>query len=131
MWTESSKWRIHTTVRAYLFAAARNRAFKQLRHAAAVRRVAEANWGADSDDTPGMSVPPLPPDVEVESVESRRRLSGAIDALPERTRLAITLRWHQEMSHAEIAEAMDISVKGVEKALSTGMAKLRAAMVAR
>jgi RNA polymerase sigma-70 factor (ECF subfamily) len=128
MWTESSRWRIHTTVRAYLFAAARNRALKQLRHATTVRRVVEANWGADSDDAPGMSAPPLPPDVDLESAEAKRRLRDAIDALPERTRLAMTLRWHQEMSHAEIAEAMDISLKGVEKALSSGMVKLRAAM---
>jgi RNA polymerase sigma factor (sigma-70 family) len=49
----------------------------------------------------------------------------AIDQLPTRARLAVVLRWQHQMSHAEVAAAMGISNKGVEKLLSTAKAKLR------
>jgi len=38
------------------------------------------------------------------------------------------LQWDYEMSHAEIATAMGISIKGVEKLIATAKAKLRQAL---
>jgi RNA polymerase sigma factor (sigma-70 family) len=49
----------------------------------------------------------------------------AIDELPTRARLALVLQRDHEMSQAEIANAMGISVKGVEKLLATAKTKLR------
>ena len=48
-----------------------------------------------------------------------------LDSLPERCRLALTLRWQRQMSYAEVAEAMEISVKTVEIYVSRGLAALR------
>jgi RNA polymerase sigma-70 factor (ECF subfamily) len=127
MWTQGSGWRVQSSLRSYLFAAARNRAFKQLR---AQSRITEL----DDDVGPvesAASDPAIAAELELESAESIRALQRAIASLPPRTRLAITLRWGEEMSHAEIAESMDISLKGVEKLLNVGMARLRGAMKAR
>jgi RNA polymerase sigma-70 factor (ECF subfamily) len=39
--------------------------------------------------------------------------------------MAMRLRWRDEMSYAEIAEALGLSVRGVEKHLARGLATLR------
>ena len=72
-----------------------------------------------------------PPDAQqtMESMEAIRALQRAIVKLPERSRLALILRWERKMSYIEIAESMAISVKGVEKALlTTAMRHLRKLM---
>jgi RNA polymerase sigma-70 factor (ECF subfamily) len=123
LWTDASRWRIHSTLRAYLFAAARNRALKQLRRE---RRIVDL--GDEPPDIPAAADDTTALDIEMESTRVIERLRLAIASLPPRTRLAVSLRWGEEMSHAEIAEAMDISLKGVEKLLATGLAKLRESM---
>ena len=123
LWTSSATWRVHSTLRAYLFAAARNRALKQLRKD---RRIVPVD-PSDEESTPS-SDPADSMELELESAAAIESLRHAIERLPPRTRLAITLRWGQEMSHAEIAEAMDISLKGVEKLLAVGMVRLREAL---
>jgi RNA polymerase sigma-70 factor (ECF subfamily) len=123
LWMDASKWRIHSTLRAYLFAAARNRALKQLRRD---RRIVDL--GDEPSDIPAAAADTTALDVELETGQAIERLGRAIASLPPRTRLAVSLRWGQEMSHAEIAEAMDISLKGVEKLLATGLSKLRESM---
>ncbi len=45
--------------------------------------------------------------------------------LPERCRLALALRWQRQMSYAEVAAAMGISVKTVEIYVGRGLAALR------
>ena len=109
--------------RGYLFTAARNRAFHHLRQAALVRRTA-AESASDARVT-GTGVPAPLPDRELETAESGRRIRQAIDAMPPRARLATVLRWEHEMSHKDIAVAMGISAKGVEKLLRTAKSRLR------
>ena len=116
VWAKSKDLVPRTTMRAYLFAAVRNRALHSTRHAAVARRFEESEraFGAESM-----------PSEDVGDPEQLAALPQAIAALPGRTRLAIELRWLRQMSHAEVAEAMDISVKGVEKLLANGMRLLR------
>ena len=52
-------------------------------------------------------------------------LDAAMESLPERCRLVMQLRWREQLSYAEIAEVMQISVKGVENQLARGLAALR------
>jgi len=61
----------------------------------------------------------------LDEVERRNRLRAAIEALPERCRLVMQLRWEEQLSHAEIADVLGISVKGVERQLSRGLQFLR------
>jgi len=103
-------------MRAYLFAAVRNRALHSTRHAAVARRFEESERAFGGESTRSD---------DVEDAEQVAALTQAITALPGRTRLAIELRWLRQMSHAEVAEAMDISIKGVEKLLANGMRLLR------
>jgi RNA polymerase sigma-70 factor (sigma-E family) len=52
-------------------------------------------------------------------------LGRALQRLPRRQRLAVVLRYYEDMSEAEIADALDISVGTVKSTVSRAMAKLR------
>ena len=65
-------------------------------------------------------------DAEVEASERSAALRAAIDRLPARQRCAVVLQLEHNMTHAEVAGAMGISIKGVEKLLATGKRRLRA-----
>jgi RNA polymerase sigma-70 factor (ECF subfamily) len=122
LWVDRDRWPEPQNVRAYLFTAVRNRALN-----VGQRRQVEADWVAaetitashatDADDEPS----------RFESDESRNSLQRAIEELPERCRLVMHLRWRDQMSHADIARIMGISVKGVEAQLARGLRSLRAA----
>lgn len=70
-----------------------------------------------ADDTPG---------VERQMMQQDRvdALSDALQRLPERQRLAVTLRHLQELSNPDIAEVMDLSVEAVESLTARGKRQL-------
>lgn len=115
LWTRRHSIALATTMRAYLYAAVRNKALHRTRHAAVELRFAQSEAGDDAE-------------ADMSTDERIEDLDAAIAALPERTRLAIEMRWLRQMSHAEVAEAMGISIKGVEKLLARGMKLLRGQM---
>lgn len=106
-------------LRPYLFTAARNQALRHLRHAAVVRR-----WSFLATREPLANAPERP-DRELEARETTQAVRAAIDDLPPRSRLAFVLRSEHGMSYADVAVAMGISVKGVEKLMSIAKTKLR------
>ncbi|WP_445191840.1 RNA polymerase sigma factor [Sphingomonas sp. Tas61C01] len=68
------------------------------------------------------------PDAEAGLIEAERgnAVAAAIAALPERQREAILLVHYQDMSGAEAAAALDISVEALESLLARGRRSLRA-----
>ena len=111
------------SLHAYLFTAVRNRSLHHLRHRAMVRRW--TSWAGAKSDVAGVAAPPRPADEALEADERRAQIREAINRLPPRARLALVLQRDHEMTQAEIAEAMDIGLKGVEKLLATARQKLR------
>jgi RNA polymerase sigma-70 factor (ECF subfamily) len=61
--------------------------------------------------------------------ETRRRVHGAIDDLPEGYRMLITLRHLQEMSYAEISEATGMPLGTVKVGLHRARGRLRDALL--
>jgi RNA polymerase sigma-19 factor, ECF subfamily len=125
VWMKRDRLR-EDTIRGYLFSAARNRALHHLRHQAVVRK-----WSlvaGQRHDVAGVSEPGPTPDMETEADERRRAVQAAIDQLPPRSRLAMVLHWEHRMPNADVATAMGISVKGVEKLLSIAKRRLRSAL---
>lgn len=57
--------------------------------------------------------------------ELRDHISKAIDELPERTRKTFLLSRRDELSYAEIAERLNVSIKAVEKNISKALSHLR------
>jgi RNA polymerase sigma-70 factor (ECF subfamily) len=123
IWVDRATWEPATGVRAYLFAACRNQALGALKHE---RVVALAAARAASEDVSlGSGAPRLGPDEELQAAELTRALQEAVRALPERRRWVVILRWQHQMSYAEIADALGISVKTVEVQIGRALAAFR------
>jgi RNA polymerase sigma-70 factor, ECF subfamily len=122
LWTSRATLEIRTSLRAYLYASVRNRALNLRKHDEVV-----GEWERDeSDDDVRLLHPhPLQPDELLDRDQLGSRLAAAFDALPERCAVIMRLRWREQLSYAEIAESVGISVKGVEKQLSRGLLALR------
>jgi RNA polymerase sigma-70 factor (ECF subfamily) len=107
IWEQRSSWRLSgTTLRAYLFSSARNRAFNQM---------SAGRWST-------------PPDESAEHADFAAALARALGALPPRCRAACVLRWQQGLTYPEIATAMGITLKGVEALLTRGVKSVRMAL---
>lgn len=123
LWTSRASINIATSLRAYLFAAVRNRALNIRKHEMVVD-----DWERDELAHDELHPHPVQPDVLLDRKLLKARLETAFQSLPERAATALRLRWREGMSYAEIADAMSISVKGVEKLLSRGLRALRQAL---
>jgi RNA polymerase sigma-70 factor, ECF subfamily len=127
IWEHRATWQPTNGVRAYLFAACRNRALGALKHDRVVARSAarvtsELVAGASGRGDPA-------PDEAALALELARALRVAVDALSERRRTVVILRWQHQMSYAEIASVLGISVKTVEVHIGRALASLRKHLV--
>jgi RNA polymerase sigma-70 factor (sigma-E family) len=59
------------------------------------------------------------------SSDIQESLRRAVDRLPQRMRAAVTLRFYEDMTEAEIADVLGISLGTVKSTVSRGVAKLR------
>lgn len=110
------------SLRGYVFGIARR---VWLRHATRAGRGPAVLW-ADVADEGGDS-----PEASIEGAERRAIVSEAIAALPERAREVLTLRMHQNLSIAEIADVLAIPLNTVKSHLFRGRNSLRQAISAR
>ncbi len=57
--------------------------------------------------------------------QAHARIAALLSALPDRQRMAIVLRYYEDLSHAEIARTLSISPKAVERLLHRARTTLR------
>jgi RNA polymerase sigma-70 factor (sigma-E family) len=74
---------------------------------------------------PTDELPDMPVDDHTGRSEMHDALGRALARLPKRQRLAVMLRYYEDMSEAEVAEALGVSVGTVKSTVSRAMAKLR------
>ena len=122
LWARRHVWQVRESVRAYLFAAVRNRALNLRK-----RQAMESDWEQEEASQAASDLHASSEGVDdaAERADLRARLDAAIAALPERCRLVMHLRWREQLPYAEIAAIMGISVKGVENQLARGLAAIR------
>jgi RNA polymerase sigma-70 factor (ECF subfamily) len=115
VWSQRMTLDIDSTVRGYLFASVRNRIARVKRDVATARRKAplvtaqaEGTWA---------SAKPVDPAEHTEARELERAVMTVIEALPERQRMAVELRWTHGMTYAEVARVMGISQPAARKLL--------------
>lgn len=114
LWINRSKVSFDTSLKNFLYVSTRNMALNYLRSAS--RKEDRAKMiGYDAGDDPA---------AYMAEAEASRRLSEAIDRLPERTGQVIRLSL-RGMKQEEIAEAMDIAVTSVKTLKASGVEKLR------
>jgi RNA polymerase sigma-70 factor (ECF subfamily) len=90
------------------------------------RRKARRHSGAPLDDYIEVAAPMGPdhPEMAGETLELRGRLRQALDSLPEGQRQVVVLKDVYDWSHAEIAEAIGISVSAAKVRLHRARARL-------
>jgi RNA polymerase sigma-70 factor, ECF subfamily len=123
LWTRRATWAPRAgSERAYLLAAVRNRALNLRK-----RQTVERDWEQheSAPDVRELHPRPARADQLLETAELEQQVRAALESLPERCRLVMHLRWREQLSYAEIADVMGISVKGVENQLSRGLKALR------
>lgn len=122
LWRIRGELQVRSSVKAYLYGAVRHRAISLLR-----RRTLEEGWQANA--TREQLAQPEHSSNDGPDQLERERLVAAIERaladLPPRCRTAVVLRWQREMSYAEIAATMQISVKTVEAHLTRAIKALR------
>ena len=108
VWERRTTWEVRDSVRSYLFGAVRNRALHAVEHGAVERRAGDAvareqraersmaSFGADPSDA-------------VEQQDLYDAVMRALEALPERQRAAMLLRFRHGLSYAQIGDALGIA----------------------
>ena len=69
-------------------------------------------------DLPLSTSPHPSPDAQMAAGERQEAVRRALDTLPDRQRMAVVLRYYEELSLREIAAAMDATAKAVERLLA-------------
>lgn len=106
----------NTTVRAFLFTIARNNFLKSTR-----RKKYDLKFLSGYEET----IDVKSPEYLMELREFDVRLQQAIAALPEKSRVVFLMSRIDDLSYAQIAESLGVSVKAVEKQMTRAIAILR------
>lgn len=113
LWQHRQRLDPARSIRAYLYRIASNLAVDALRHKKYDRRIpledAEKQLRVDPESEPGLS----------------SEIARAIEALPEPLRTVFYLSRFEGLKYAEIAEALEISIKTVESRMSKALDGLR------
>lgn len=124
IWKRRGDWKLHGTVKSYLYRSVRNQALMRLEHRE-VRNRARATMMDRQDTVPAMPSPPASPDAVTELRELEKAVAVAIGELPARTRETYCLHREQGLSYVEIAEVMEVSIFTVKNQLSRALKLLR------
>jgi len=120
VWIHAPRWRPQAAFRTWLFRIIINLCLNE------TRRQPALPLGAAGDPPD----PAPPADAELAASERDRLVAAAVAALPARQRAAIVLTYHHGLSNAEAADALDMSVSGIETLLVRAKRALRAALSA-
>ncbi len=116
IWQGRTEWKPRGSLRAYLFGAVRNESLKILRHERVIDR-----WRAGFIPRTDTSTPE--DDIRYQQlIEAARK---AVEGLPERRKLIFKLSRHQEMTYAEIAAVLGLSIKTVENQMVRALEYMR------
>jgi RNA polymerase sigma-70 factor (ECF subfamily) len=125
VWEHRAGLVVRGSLRAYLFAAARNRSLNALDH----ERV-EARWREEgAANLSPKSWSNAPAHERVERAETVAAVHAALNALPPRGREIARLRWIERLSVREIAEVIGIAVPTVSVHLTRAAKRLRALLL--
>ena len=126
LWRLRADWQLRTTLRAYLYRGARNRALNYLKHA----RVEDGAASALPADEPsyGMGQPPAAIDDAAVAGELAAAVRRALQRLPRRCRMTFQLSRDHGLSYPEIAHAMGVSEHTVKIQMSRALKAMREAL---
>ena len=133
LWRHRAEWEVTSTVAAWLYGAVRHHALRRRRQAQAVVRltdriVAHAGRSAlelsDEAIPVAMGTPSADAHRAVEERETDELVTQALAGLPERRRVAMTLRWKHGLGGVEIARVMGTTPEAVRVLLTRARQEL-------
>ena len=106
LWQHKKKLKIDMDLKAYLYAAVKNKSLNQKRHRKVVKELAKLHvWLPDSIEMP---------DVRVHRMEIEKAVEKAIQELPAKRRMVFCMHRFEKLTYKEIAKIQGISTKTVE-----------------
>lgn len=123
LWDKRSGFNPTTSLKAYLYAAVRNRCFNYLEHQKVRQRSQEAVTQRIAEQGRQSSPVQL-----MEETETQVRIEHAIAELPDRCREVFELSRYDGLKYAEIAKKLEISPKTVEVQIGRALKHLRGAL---
>jgi RNA polymerase sigma-70 factor (ECF subfamily) len=127
LWHRRATLEVRGTFRTYVLSAVRFEALDAMRHDRVMLRSAEALEGS-AEPPAGMGAHLASPDDAAHEALLREAMRQAVDALPERQRTALILRWEQGLDNHEIAAVLEIGAAAVSRLLARAVNTLRAVM---
>ena len=117
LWKNAANWRQgEAKVSTWLYKVASNLCLDRLRR----------KKGSDLDDIPEPEDDTPGVEAQMMAHERATTLRDALEMLPDRQRMAVSLRHIEGMSNPEIADAMDLSVEAVESLTARAKRSLKA-----
>jgi RNA polymerase sigma-70 factor (ECF subfamily) len=127
VWKSAPRYTPTAKFTTWLLTITRNLVFNEIRrrkrHPAETLNVYQGEESLPLPDRAG----PVP-DKQLLDEEMQRAVDKAIQALPEKQRLAVILRRYEEKSYEEIAQVLELSVPAVKSVLFRARTELRAAL---
>jgi RNA polymerase sigma-70 factor, ECF subfamily len=122
LWKNRENLAIHTSVKSYLFQAAKHKVYKHIRHQSVrekenyIRRIHDDYYSQN----------PFPQSHKVvERDELKEKISTHLDDLPDKSRNIFHLSRDKQYTHKEIAEQLNCSPKTVEYHIGKALQHLR------
>lgn len=109
LWGQLQTVSVRTTVLAYLMGAVHKRAIDAVRRQGVIDRTAASGVAV------AVGAAPERPDAWAENGAARAAVSRAVAGLPPRQRLAVVLRWREQLRYVEIADALGVTEAAVRK----------------
>ena len=126
LWNNREGLRIAGPLSSYLYGAIRNESLRVLKHS---RVVAQSALDIGSAETvPGMGTSIASPDVALERHDINARVDRALETLPERRRLALTLRWGEDMSYRDIGATLGVTEQAAQMLVTRAKRDLQTAL---
>lgn len=124
IWLKRSEWTVKSGFRPYLYRSVRNYLLNEIRH----RRVVErSQLLSDPSDPIGMGTGAIneKPDQRIDNTAIVVTIAAAIQALPERQRSAVILRWYNDLTTEAVGEVLGITRQAASKLLQKAVIRLR------
>ena len=125
IWERRASWDVHGALQSYVLGAVRHRALNAVRHERIVERAAGAAADCEVRVVPGMGTLSAPTDAPVAEATLRDAMHRHMQALPERQRTALALRWENGLTNVEIAKVLGVGEAAVSRLLARATETLR------
>ena len=121
IWEKRESLEVRSSLRAYLFTSAKNRAVSFY------RREKQRLFTRLEIEEDQLSID-FNSQFYLENQELKEIIEEAVNSLPEKSRQIYRLAWEENLSHKEIAEKLNITAKTVENHVGIALRKLRSAL---